>query len=58
MRIIIYKKQQYMTFDFPSNTLDKILDSCYSIGISRNNIMLSFSEDEKEDYERLSKRYN
>ena len=47
-----------MIFDFPSNTLDKILDSCYSIGISRNNIMLSFSEDEKEDYERLSKRYN
>ena len=47
-----------MVYDFPSDTLDKILDSCYSIGISRNNIVLSFSEDEKEYYERLSKRYN
>jgi len=58
VRIIIYKKQQNMVYDFPSDTLDKILDSCYSIGISRNNIVLSFSEDEKEYYEQLSKRYN
>ena len=47
-----------MTFDFPSNTLDKILDLCYSIGISRNNIMLSFSEKEKENYEQFFKGHN
>jgi len=58
MRIIIYKKQEYMTYDFESKELDKILKVCYDLNIKRKQICIVFNEQEQDDYERLSKAYN
>jgi hypothetical protein len=59
MRITIYKKHnQYMSYDFNSKELDKILKICYDLNIKRKQISIVFNEQEQDDYERLSKRYN
>jgi len=58
VRIIIHKKQEYMTYDFESKELDKILKVCYDLNIKRKQISIVFNEQEQDDYERLSKGYN
>jgi len=59
MRITIYKKHnQYMSYDFNSKELDKILKICYDLNIKRKQISIVFNEQEQDDYERLSKGYN
>jgi MoaA/NifB/PqqE/SkfB family radical SAM enzyme len=55
MRITIYKKHnQYMSYDFNSKELDKILKICYDLNIKRKQISIVFNEQEQDDYERLS----
>jgi len=58
VRIIIHKKQEYMTYDFESKELDKILKVCYDLNIKRKQRSIGFNEQEQDDYERLSKGYN
>ena len=59
MRIVLHKRpKEYMTFDFNSKELDKILKICYDLNIKRKQISIVFNEQEQDDYERLSKRYN
>ena len=57
MRITIYKRYNYyMTHSFSPEDLDKVKEFCYN-----NNIkyyVLSYSDKEMIEYERLSKRYN
>jgi hypothetical protein len=47
-----------MTYDFESKELDKILKMCYDLNIKRKQICICFSENERGDYERLSKGNN
>ena len=57
MRITIYKRyNNYISHGFLPEGLDKVKEVCYN-----NNIkyyVLSYSDKEMIEYERLSKRYN
>ena len=57
MRITIYKRyNNYMAHSFLPEALDNVKEFCYN-----NNIkyyVLSYSDKEMIEYERLSKRYN
>ena len=57
MRIIIHKGyNNYMTHDFVSKDIDKIMKVCYDLNIKRYSLV--FSDKEKDDYERFFKRSN
>ena len=57
MRIVIHKGyNNFMTHDFNSKDIDKIMKVCYDLNIKQYSLV--FSEKEEGDYERFFKRRN
>ncbi len=57
MRIVIHKGyNNFMTHDFNSKDIDKIMKVCYDLNIKRYSLV--FSDKERGDYERFFKRRN